>query len=442
MAAPTVTSAKELMGHAGALFKQVRETLGNPDCTAEDAEKAYRMLEDAKALKARAMALAELENSKELVLPHIDEKNVPEGGRALPAGDLSWADFLIEAWKAGNPTNRQPIHKSLVAWKNVWDEDPDNQKREAKDLSGQSGAAGGFLIPAEFQATLMQVLGERGIVRSRATIIRMRRRQIDIPVLDQTSTTAGQPHWFGGMQFYWAEEASEKEQSDPKFKQISLVAHKMIGYTRASDELLDDSAISLADFLSGPLGMSGGIGWMEDYAFLRGTGAGQPLGILNAGATIVEPRAAAGAIGFDDICDMMEDFLPGARGTWVITQSALSEILQMNGPAGNASYIWIPNARDGMPGTLMGYPVIWSEKLPRIGNQGDILLADFAYYLVGDRQATTVESTQYDRWRYDQTSWRAVHRVDGQPWLSAPLTLQDGTSQVSPFVILGAAQGS
>ena len=66
-------------------------------------------------------------------------------------------------------------------------------------------------------------------------------------------------------------------------------------------------------------------------------------------------------------------------------------------------------------------------------------LADFRYYLIGDRQATTIESTPYtDQWKYDLTSWRAVHRVDGQPWLSAPLTYQDGTVQVSPFVILGA----
>jgi HK97 family phage major capsid protein len=138
----------------------------------------------------------------------------------------------------------------------------------------------------------------------------------------------------------------------------------------------------------------------------------------------------------------MEDFLPSGNGLWTITQSAMSELIQLNGPAGNPSYIWQPNARDGVPGFILGFPVIWTEKLPLIGNQGDVLLADWRYYLLGDRQATTIESTQFDFWRYDQTSWRAVHRVDGQPWLSTPLTYQDGTTQVSPFVILGAVAGS
>ena len=96
------------------------------------------------------------------------------------------------------------------------------------------------------------------------------------------------------------------------------------------------------------------------------------------------------------------------------------------------------DATKGAPSTLLGYPVRFTEKNPRIGTVGDVLLIDPLYYLIGDRQATTVESTQFDMWRYDQTSWRVVHRVDGQPWLSAPLTYQDGTTQVSPFVMLGA----
>jgi HK97 family phage major capsid protein len=83
-------------------------------------------------------------------------------------------------------------------------------------------------------------------------------------------------------------------------------------------------------------------------------------------------------------------------------------------------------------------PVVWTEKLPREGTAGDVLLADWSYYLVGDRQATTVDTSIHNKFEYDKTTWRVVHRVDGRPWLSSPLTLADGTSTVSPFVILGA----
>ena len=36
----------------------------------------------------------------------------------------------------------------------------------------------------------------------------------------------------------------------------------------------------------------------------------------------------------------------------------------------------------------------------------------------------------------NQMTWRVVERVDGQPWLEKPITLQDASSTVSPFVIL------
>ena len=93
-----------------------------------------------------------------------------------------------------------------------------------------------------------------------------------------------------------------------------------------------------------------------------------------------------------------------------------------------------------MPNTLLGYPIIFSDKVPAISttSNGDIGLYNFRYYVIGDRQRTTIESTQFEAWLTDRTTIRVVHRVGGRPWLSAPLTLRDGSFQQSPFVILGA----
>jgi HK97 family phage major capsid protein len=149
----------------------------------------------------------------------------------------------------------------------------------------------------------------------------------------------------------------------------------------------------------------------------------------------------ADVVQYQDLVNMLEAFLPSARGVWVANQSIMSNLLTMMDQAGGAAntgtYLW-GSAADGVPNRLMGMPIIFTEKTPTAGNAGDLLLADFRYYLIGDRQATTVESTKFDKWAYDQTSWRVVHRVDGQPWLSSPLYYQDGTITVSPFVILGA----
>lgn len=419
---------------------------GTRDATAEEKNHVEGLIEDARQLKADAMTLKEIEEqAKETALSLVsDQKPLTEEDKNIKAGKIkgaaggdrfdNWGEYL-EAVFIAQVTPNGKVDPRLTYVK------ADDSNFQSKDLGESVGATGGFLVPTEFQEQLLSIMGETATIRTRATVIPMRRRSIQIPVLDQTATTAGQPHWFGGMTFAWAEEASSKAQSDPDFRQIELVAHKLVGYTRASDELVDDSAISLDAFLSGPLGFAGGAVWMEEFAFLQGTGAGQPLGVINAPATITEGRFAAGTIGFDDFADMLEDFLPSGRGVWHITQSAMSEIIQLNGPTGNPSFIWSENARDGIPGSILGFPVIWTEKLPLIGTAGDVVLADWTYYLIGDRQSTTIESTKFDRWRFDQTSWRMVHRVDGQPWLSAPLTLQDGTTQISPFVILGGTAG-
>ncbi|MBU2249540.1 MAG: phage major capsid protein [Gammaproteobacteria bacterium] len=313
------------------------------------------------------------------------------------------------------------------------------ESKERKDLLENVGASGGFLVPIDQREQLLSVPGPEMIVRPRATVVPMRRRQIQWPVLDQTNTTSGRPAWYGGVLANWTEEGTQKSEVEPKFRQINLVAHKLVTYTEASDELLDDSAVSLEALLTSLF--AGAINWYEEQAFVNGTGAGQPLGIIQAGATFVQGRAAAGAIGIVDIINMLEHF-HGTNPVWMISRSALPSLLQLNGPAGNASYVFIPNAREGMPATLFGYPVFWNEHCPLLGQRGDIILADLKMYLIGDRQATTVDASKHYKFQYDLTCWRAVHRVDGQPWLSQPIYWSDGTTQVSPFVILDAGTGS
>ncbi len=427
---------KEKIAEAHKLFEQAKTIMADSkdrDRTAEEEAQIEKLMKAGKKLQLDAENLKQIKDTgiEQLM---AEAKNIEDKGvQDKPKEFKTWREFCIATYNAGIIGGKTKVDERLVAFK---DDGPEPSTKQSTMVEGV-GASGGFLVPTEFRAELMGVVAETALVRGRATVLPMTRRQLQVPVLDQTGTTAGIPHWFGGMQFFWAEEATEKTLTEAAFRQISLVAHKLIGYTRASDELLDDSAISLSAFLAGPLGMAGGIAWMEDFAFISGSGAGQPLGVINAGATITVARAATLAVSYDDLTSMVENFLPSGRGVWFYTQSGLAELMRLSGPAANPSFVWQPSARDGVPDNLFGMPAIRTEKVPVLGTAGDFILADWSFYLIGDRQATTLENTQFDRWRFDETSWRAVHRVDGQPWLSAPLTLQDSVTQVSPFVILG-----
>jgi HK97 family phage major capsid protein len=428
---------KEMLEKANGLFVEAKGLLEQEEISAEDAERRDQLLMEAKNWHAKAAELKEIEQAAvEFKAFQEDVKKGAQPGKLKNAGQ-----WLTAVKNFYDPRYRLPIPELGKEFPKD-DDEPDmpswlsKEAQEHKDLLESVGASGGFLVPVEFRPELLGVVYEDNPIRERATVIPMRRRQLTIPTLDQTGTTAGATRQHGGIVASWTEEAKQKAETDPAFRQINLVAHKLVCYTEVSDELLADEAVGLVAFLNGPMGFAGAIRWEEEYTFLQGSAAGQPLGVLNAAATITVNRATAGAIGVVDIFNMLSQH-HGDNPCWHISRAAMPQLLALNGPAANPSYIFIPNAREGAPGTLFGFPIYYTEKLPTLGTSGDILLADWNYYIIGDRQATTVDNSMHYRFQYDLTAWRAVHRVDGQPWLSAPLTLADGATQISPFVILG-----
>jgi hypothetical protein len=99
--------------------------------------------------------------------------------------------------------------------------------------------------------------------------------------------------------------------------------------------------------------------------------------------------------------------------------------------------------RAGRPGdrprqrhwSLAGFPLFCSEKLPALGTKGDLILIDPRYYRIGDR-SLTIAASEHVNFLKNQIVFRVTRRDDGQPWIEKPITLQDGATTVSPFVVL------
>ena len=435
------TRILEMKMEAEKLLSDANEILIAEGSTAEDFEKAQNMIKAQDEIKTRIDALIEI---KAAALAYQDVAIKPKADDDKPASkDFKTAgEFLQEVYQV---TFTGKANRRLKMWKDA--SEPATGKHtgkngwiESKDLVENIGASGGFLVPTEMpnQFLMWDDVGDNTLVQQRATSIPMRRRAIQIPALTQSGTTSGQPHWWGGVLAKWTEEAGEKEETEPTFRQIELVAHKLVCYTEASDELLDDSAVSLAALLNQIF--SGVTQWERQNAFIQGSGAGQPEGVINADATIKLDPAAANALAVNDLARMLESF-QGTNPVWFFNRRWMAELLQLNGPAGNPSYVFMPSARDGYPATLFGYPLFFVEQMPGPGSIGSVLLADWSKYLIGDRQAITIDSTKIYKFQNDITSWRCVSRVDGQPWLDAPFTWSDGVTQTSPFVILTATAG-
>jgi HK97 family phage major capsid protein len=63
---------------------------------------------------------------------------------------------------------------------------------------------------------------------------------------------------------------------------------------------------------------------------------------------------------------------------------------------------------------------------------------DFSYYLVRNGAGPFIAASEHVYFLNNKTVVKAFGSIDGQPWLKEPLTLDDGATQVSPFVILKA----
>ncbi len=326
----------------------------------------------------------------------------------------------------------EELGSRFVEWN---DDDGSTQPGKKAAMSTQTGTSGGYLVPTEFHAQLMGLVTERSIVRPRATLIPMSARSCQIPAIDVvTPPSAGETALLGGVVARWTEEATTLNETEPNLKQIELVNYKLSGYSKVSNTLLADAAVGLETFLMNLF--SRAIAWYEDYAFLRGNGVAKPLGVLSWSGLIAPPaRTTAGQFKLADVANMYARLLHGGDERsicWVIHPTVLAQLIQMTG---GDNVLFLANNLQRKPTMkMLSFDVMVSEKVPALGSANDVTLCDFQHYLIGDRQQIEIAYSEHVAFLTNQSVWRFVSRVGGQPWLRDKITLADANSTVSPFV--------
>lgn len=312
-------------------------------------------------------------------------------------------------------------------------------------MSSLKPADGGYLIPEVLRAELLRLALERAIVRSRARVIPMDSLTVPIPAVDSTSNVSSV---YGGITGYWTEEGATLTESQPRFARVMLNAHKLTLYTELPNELVRDSIISLEAFIGEIFPEA--LAWFEDVAFFLGGGVGEPLGFLNAPAAISVTRStgvAGSNIEWADVVGMYCRMLPQSldRAVWVISPDSVQSLLTMPFTAAGTSPILLggggfPTGTGSPQMSMLGRPVIISEKARALGTAGDINFVDFGMYLIGDRQAMSARQSEDFRFNRDITAYRVIERVDGRPWVLSPITPQNGSANtLSPYVKLTTA---
>ncbi|QOS97558.1 phage major capsid protein [Brevibacterium sp. JNUCC-42] len=311
------------------------------------------------------------------------------------------------------------FHDQLMSFRNEW------------TMGGEGGAES--FLPQQYRPnTVLQINPETTIVRPRANVLPAGNppdAKITLPSLDQGSKGV-----YGGVEVKWINEGKTKPDTSGELDEITLQPNEVAASTVVTDKLLRNWQ-SANRFISSLLTKA--MDAAEDIAFLTGNGVGKPTGILNANGGLAVNRETANKISYVDIVYMLAKLLPDSVGNamWVAHQSTLPQLMTLQDGAGR--YIFVQgDATKGIPSTLAGIPIRFTGRTKPVGQKGDLALLDFTYYLIKDGSGPFVSASEHVLFRDNKTVIKAFWNVDGKPWVVEPLTLEDGVTQVSPYVEL------
>ena len=274
-------------------------------------------------------------------------------------------------------------------------------------LQEGTDSEGGYLVPDEYERTLVEALEEENVFRQLAKVIRTSSGDRKIPVVATKGTAS------------WIDEEGAYTESDDSFGQVSIGAYKVGTMIKVSEELLNDSVFDLESYIAKEFARR--IGAKEEEAFFTGDGSGKPLGVLAAtgGAETGVTAASSTAITADELMDLFYSLKSPYRkkAVWVLNDSTIKAVRKLKDSTGQ--YLWQPSLMAGTPDTLLGRPVKTSAYMPVIAaGAKTIAFGDFSYYWIADRQGRSFKRLNELYAANGQVGFLGSQRVDGKLVLS------------------------
>lgn len=299
-----------------------------------------------------------------------------------------------------------------------------------------SDSLGGYLVPEAFDPRLLEIAPEGNPLEGKTMNIPMQAPVVKIPArVDKDHTTSVA----GGIVVGRSQETQDIKTSQMKFEQIVLSVNELSGATFTTNELLNDSPLTISAILSK--------GFAEAFAdakfeeMLRGNGVGQPEGIFNSDAFIGVDRDTSNEIKIDDVLNIRSRVYGyGDSSTcWLANHATLVQLAKLGGTTGSAfSLVYMPSSQVDVPDMLLGKPLYYSETLNNLGQDNDLVCVNASQYLTGTYQPLQSAESTHVRFLSNENVFKMWERNDGRSWWTSPLKTKRGAPTLSPFVGLKA----
>jgi len=305
------------------------------------------------------------------------------------------------------------------------------------------GADGGYLVPPEFRTEIWSKVAGEDTLFGMTDQYPTARNSMVFPSDENTPWDTS-----NGVQAYWEGEKGQRSQSKVDLQEKSLRLNKLTSLIPVSEELLED-AVAIDGYLRRKVAEK--FDFKLNLGIVQGTGAGEPLGILNAASIVSvqkESDQVADSILVENIDKMWSRMYAKLRpnAVWLANQDVEAQLPGMmryvrdtsGAIVGGTPAYMPPGGISGQPyGTLYGRPIIPTQACETLGDKGDIILVDLKQYQTLYKTGGMKTDVSMHLWfDYDVAAYKFTLRVTGRPWWAAAASSRDGSNTLSWAVTL------
>lgn len=271
---------------------------------------------------------------------------------------------------------------------------------EIHALLSSSDTLGGFLVPEDFRAEVLKADAGAAVL---APLCRTEPTSRDALVFPKVKPHASDVRRTSGFAGTWQQQGyvtggtAPTVQNQPTFQRERIPVHSwQPDAVELSPELLEDSAANVEQIVAQAIGEC--LAFDKDDKILDGTGADEPEGVLQSGASTVNSQGAT-SIAIGGILGMYSELPSQYRGraTWIMASRTMGAILQLNTGTGGV-YLFPPNQWND---TILGRPVRFVDYgmdtataaggTTFTASDNPVIFGDFRRYIIAQRQDLRIQ---------------------------------------------------
>jgi len=237
-------------------------------------------------------------------------------------------------------------------------------------LKADTAVTGGYLLPEEFAAKLVNAVSNRSVLRSICTEIKTN-RNTDVPIVNGQGKAA------------WVPDGAQIPMVRDRFDRVMLRGHALAATIRVSSELIKDSAIDLEKYLADTF--ADRLTETEEEAFIAGDGVDKPTGLISQAKVGCE-TADAGSVSIEDVLNLIFSVPAKHRrnGVLLMNDATLLHLYKLCSKQG--PNLWFGKTNDGKDDTFFGMRIARCAAMPEMASGNTpILFGDFKKVFINDQ---------------------------------------------------------